>query len=193
MRHTTTAQSRVACFGMRWLAVSILAAACGSSNSPAAGLATRTSACHETKLAELDRTLTAARADDRAKLAAAGIATACPAFEPPLRDALHTFAFGSDAEAQRALQQALEQHVDLWNASCAGGISVLSSQAALVGSDSVRAMWTGCAVERFDIATANDWLRARNTVLAVFAHGSLVAAGVAPERVRAYTRALAEL
>jgi len=147
--------------------------------------------------AELDRKL-AEYPDIGAELVAAHLVESCPALPEPVRAALRQFAeAGPDLPA--AEHVALE-HPDVWAHSCRDGARVFTRMPAIYAPDTehgprdiARAYWDGCAVESFGIGTLDEWQHGAHLALAILVHGHLAEAGIAPDRVRAYTRALAAL
>ena len=187
------------------LAACALELGCGASKEPAAVSAPASAGsahhadharCTEAKLARLDRALAASPVEDERQLAIAGVAQACE-LPPTVTRGLMALA-QSRAGFESPPTQIIADDPDLWNRSCAGGLGVLVAVATNASPnfgprERARVLWVNCAMDRLDVATADEWSRALSGELALIMRTALAEAGVSPARVRVYVRAIARL
>jgi len=158
-------------------------------------------ACDEAKLASLDRGLTEMPGDLHLSVAGAGLVEACrlaPALDKAFRKVLMT---GEDSFARLAGASVAQGDPALFLSACPGGPRVMADAARRFGDPRVGpreealAWWDGCRVERFAVATREEWSRAgAGALLAIVtAQWLRETAKLSPARVRTYTRALAGL
>ena len=181
---------------MRNAVAAILAAALSCAASPV-----RAVACDEAKLVKLDRALTELGGDIHSSLAGAGLVDACmlpPALAKAFRKVLMA---GEESFGRMAGLSVAEGDLALFVSACPGGPRVIAEAGRRMGDphfgprEEALAWWDGCGVERFHVATREEWSRAgAGALLAIVtAHWMRETAKLSPARLRTYTRALAGL